>query len=47
MAALCELAIETVLEIRVSILRKPVALCQANEQEEDIVGNQSQTSVNS
>ncbi len=41
-AALCELAIETVLEIRVSILRRPVALCQANEQEEDGVRNQSQ-----
>lgn len=46
-AAVCELAIETVLEIRVSILRKPVTLCQANEQEEDGVRNQSQTSFNS
>ncbi|KAI4830428.1 hypothetical protein KUCAC02_002058 [Chaenocephalus aceratus] len=34
-AALREPAIETVLEIRVSILGKPVARCQANEQEED------------
>lgn len=41
-AALCELAIETVLEIRVSIVRRPVALRQANEQEEDGVKNQSQ-----
>ena len=46
-AALREPAIETVLEIRVSILGKPVARCQANEQEEDGVRNQSQTSVNS
>lgn len=45
-AALCEPAIETVLEIRVSILGKPVALCRANEQEEDGVRNQSETSVN-
>lgn len=34
LAALCELTIETVLEIRVSFLRRPVAHCQANEQEE-------------
>lgn len=34
-AALCEPAIETVLEIKVSIVRRPVTLCQANEQEEE------------
>lgn len=40
-ATLCELAIETVLEMRVSIVKRPVAVCQANEQEGDGVKNQS------
>lgn len=42
MAALCELAVETVLGIRVSVVRRPVAVGQANEQGEDRVKNQSQ-----
>lgn len=42
MAALCELAIETVLEMRVNVVRRPVAVCQANEQEGHGVKNQSE-----
>ena len=36
-AALPELSVKTVLEIRVSIVRRPVAVGQAGEQEEDRV----------
>lgn len=40
--ALSALAIENVLEVRVSIDRRPVAFCKASEQEEGAVKNQSE-----